>query len=98
DPLVTGVQTCALPISGAFTFTTINAGTVAAGPAKGISVNGLTGSFTVNGSGGLCDSSHITGTDCTGGTIQKASRGAEFISSNNRSEERRVGNERRGAW
>ena len=70
--------------SGAFTFTKINAGTSVAGPTKGISVNGLTGSFVVNGSGGLCDATHTSGSDCTGGTIQRASaRGAEFINSNN---------------
>ncbi|HEY6167229.1 MAG TPA: hypothetical protein VI454_04260, partial [Verrucomicrobiae bacterium] len=70
--------------TGSFVFTKINAGTAASGPTKGITVNSLTGSFTVNGSGGLCDATHISGADCTGGTIQKASaRGAEFISSNN---------------
>jgi VCBS repeat-containing protein len=70
--------------TGAFTFTKISAGTAGAGPAKGISVNGLTGSFKVNGTGGLCDATHISGADCTGGTIQKTTaRGAEFINSNN---------------
>jgi len=70
--------------TGAFTFTKITSGTAASGPTTGIHVQGLTGSFTVNGTGGLCDATHISGTDCTGGTIQKATaRGAEFISSNN---------------
>jgi VCBS repeat-containing protein len=68
--------------TGAFTFAKIsnNGGT------KGISVNSLNGagSFTVNGTGGLCDATHTTASDCTGGTIQNDSaRGAEFINSNN---------------
>jgi len=68
--------------TGAFTFTKINAGTAGSGPVKAIQVSALTGSgsFVVNGTGGLCDATHISGTDCTGGTIQKASaRGAEFV-------------------
>ena len=70
--------------TGAFTFSKINAGTSVAGNAKPIQVNALTGSFTVNGSGGLCDATHTSASDCTGGTIQKASaRGAEFIGSSN---------------
>ncbi len=70
--------------SGAFTFTKLSSGTAASGPTTGVHVQSLTGSFTVNGTGGLCDATHISGTDCTGGTIQKSSaRGMEFISSNN---------------
>ena len=70
--------------SGSFTFAKISAGTSIAGPAKAIQVNNVTGGFTVSGSGGLCDATHTSGSDCTGGTIQKASaRGAEFIGSNN---------------
>jgi VCBS repeat-containing protein len=80
----TGQAVSATTGSGAFVFTKINAGTVGSGPSKAIVVNGLTGSFTVNGTGGLCDATHISGSDCTGGTIQSVSaRGAEFISSNN---------------
>ena len=43
-------------------------------------MNGLTGagSFTVNGAGGLCDSTHVGPSDCPGGTIQGSSlRGPE---------------------
>jgi len=68
--------------TGAFTFTKISSN----GAAKGITVSGLTGagSFTVNGTGGLCDSTHIGAGDCTGGTIQGSSlRGAEFTNAAN---------------
>jgi hypothetical protein len=64
-----------------FAFTKISSN----GAAKGISVNALTGSgsFTVNGSAGLCDSGHVTGSDCTGGTIAGGTtRGAEFVNVN----------------
>ncbi|MEA2416664.1 MAG: hypothetical protein QOI58_3321 [Thermoanaerobaculia bacterium] len=68
--------------TGAFSFTKISSN----GAAKGITVNGLTGagSFTVNGTGGLCDSTHAGPSDCTGGTIQGSSlRGAEFTNAAN---------------
>jgi VCBS repeat-containing protein len=68
--------------TGAFSFTKISSN----GAPKGITVSGLTGagSFTVNGTGGLCDSTHIGASDCTGGTIQASSlRGAEFTNAAN---------------
>ena len=68
--------------TGAFSFTKISSN----GAPKGITVSGLTGagSFTVNGTGGLCDSTHIGASDCTGGTIQGSSlRGAEFTNAAN---------------
>jgi hypothetical protein len=73
----TGTAVSVNTSTGDFVFTKISSN----GAAKGISVTALTGggSFTVNGTGGLCDSAHILGTDCTGGTIQSASsRGIEF--------------------
>jgi hypothetical protein len=63
--------------TGDFIFTKISSN----GAAKGISVTALTGggSFTVNGTGGLCDSTHTGVSDCTGGTIAGGTtRGAEF--------------------
>ncbi|MBV9070854.1 MAG: S-layer family protein [Acidobacteria bacterium] len=63
--------------TGDFVFTKISSN----GAAKGITVTALTGggSFTVNGTGGLCDSTHISGTDCTGGSILGGTtRGGEF--------------------
>ncbi|MEA2568913.1 MAG: hypothetical protein QOI24_914 [Acidobacteriota bacterium] len=68
--------------TGAFSFTKISAN----GATKAITVNGLTGagSFTVNGTGGLCDSTHTGAGDCTGGTIQNITqRGAEFVNAAN---------------
>ncbi|MEA2326483.1 MAG: hypothetical protein QOE68_1442, partial [Thermoanaerobaculia bacterium] len=68
--------------TGAFSFTKIASN----GAPKGITVSGLTGagSFTVNGTGGLCDSTHIGAGDCTGGTIQGGTqRGAEFVNAAN---------------
>ncbi|MBV9241014.1 MAG: hypothetical protein JO314_03305, partial [Acidobacteria bacterium] len=55
------------------------------GAAKGIILNNTgSGAFTVSGNGGLCDATHVTGTDCTGGTIQSASsRGIELTSAQN---------------
>jgi hypothetical protein len=60
--------------TGDFVFTKVSSN----GAAKGITVTALTGggSFTVNGTGGNCQSSD---TSCTGGTIQGGTtRGAEF--------------------
>jgi len=68
--------------TGAFSFTAISSN----GAPKGITVSGLTGagSFTVNGTGGLCDSTHIGSGDCTGGRIQGSTlRGAEFANAAN---------------
>ncbi|HEV7424963.1 MAG TPA: Ig-like domain-containing protein [Thermoanaerobaculia bacterium] len=68
--------------TGAFSFTKISSN----GASKGITVSALTGagSFTVNGTGGLCDSTHTGAGDCTGGTIQSSTlRGAEFVNAAN---------------
>ena len=61
--------------TGSMTFTTVNTN----GAAKGISIANFSGPFAINGTGGLCDSTHTSAADCTGGTIQGSSaRGAEF--------------------
>jgi hypothetical protein len=75
----TGTAVSVNTSTGDFIFTKVSSN----GAAKGITVTALTGggSFTVNGSGGLCDSTHTVGVgDCSGGTIQSAStRGIEFV-------------------
>jgi hypothetical protein len=74
---VTGTAVSITTATGDFIFTKISS----SGAAKGISVTALTGagSFTVNGTGGLCDSTHVGAGDCTGGTITGGTtRGAEF--------------------
>jgi hypothetical protein len=58
----------------------------AAGGTSGIvlSSTGNTGAFQVTGNGGLCDATHISGTDCTGGTIQTmTARGVDVSHANN---------------
>jgi hypothetical protein len=73
----TGTAVSIATATGDFVFTKINSN----GAAKGITVSALTGggSFTVNGTGGLCDSTHVTAADCTGGTILGGTtRGGEF--------------------
>ena len=73
----TGTAVSIATATGDFIFTKISSN----GAAKGITVTALTGggSFTVNGTGGLCDSTHVSGTDCTGGSILGGTtRGGEF--------------------
>jgi len=73
----TGTAVSITTATGDFVFTKISSN----GAAKGITVSALTGggSFTVNGTGGLCDSTHVSAADCTGGTIQGGTtRGGEF--------------------
>ena len=73
----TGTAVSINTATGDFIFTKISSN----GAAKGISVNALTGggSFTVNGTGGLCDSGHVGVSDCTGGSILGGTtRGGEF--------------------
>ncbi|HEV7487911.1 MAG TPA: putative Ig domain-containing protein [Thermoanaerobaculia bacterium] len=74
----TGTAVSLTTVTGDFIFTKISTN----GANKGVSFNNAAagGTFTVNGTGGLCDAGHVTGTDCTGGTIQGgSSRGVEFV-------------------
>ena len=66
--------------TGTFTFQTINVN----GAFSGIVLHNFTGAFTVNGAGGLCDATHTSASDCTGGTIQNViSRGADILTVQN---------------